>query len=212
MDKSRSRISGSTEIERLVTDHWHLVEVTVQKAHPRLSASDREECEAAGYLALVQAAQCFDPSRGAVFQTHAISRIRWAVNEAALQCQAGVFAHRRMERWSEIAGLPRLLALDSPAPGRNGGETGQTIGELIPDGRRGIEQTITDREGQRYLWQVVKETLQETQCAIIEAHYRQKVPLREIARAQGVSHQRISQLHRQAIRALREKMPHSLVN
>jgi DNA-directed RNA polymerase specialized sigma subunit len=55
----------------------------VQKAHPSLFLSDREEVEAAGYLALVQAAQGFDASHGAAFRTFAIGRIRWAVNEAA---------------------------------------------------------------------------------------------------------------------------------
>ncbi len=199
-------------MDRLVSENWRLVELTVRKAHPRLCDSDREEVEAAGYLALVQAAQCFDPSKGAAFATHAIGRIRWATAGAALQCAAGAFAHRRMEKWSEVNGLPRQIPLDLPAPGRNGGETGQSIGELIPDGSRGTEQTVTDWEGQRYLWRVVEETLPARLGTVIRSHYAEGKTFRQIAEAEGVSHQAVSQWHKAALQTLRGRVPDSIAN
>src|SRR5687768_8148783 len=106
-----AKISAKWEMDRVVQEYWHLVDITVTREQPRLSLSDREEVKGAGYLALVQAAQSYDVARGASFQTHAIKRIQWATRQAGLQCEAGAFGHRSMEKWADLALVPFCVAL-----------------------------------------------------------------------------------------------------
>ncbi|MES2464863.1 MAG: hypothetical protein V4671_30225 [Armatimonadota bacterium] len=49
-------------------------------------------------------------------------------------------------------------------------------------------------------------------CPVIRSHYAEGKTFRQIAEAEGVSHQRGNQWHQSALKTLRERVPNSLAN
>lgn len=145
----------------------------------------------AGRIGVLRAIRTYDPSRGATFPTWASRRIRWAMLDAvADQSTSGV----------------RLVSLDQDQ--KRDISVGDGDGELLrlheiiaaPDGSRGSRWTIADYTVLRLL----VEKLPKQERGVVRAHYWGDLTLTEIARARGVTRQRVSVIHRNAIQMLRK--------
>jgi len=92
------KVEGLTEAESIVR-HSGLVSAIVQKYWRPGGILDREDCEQAGVIGLIQAFRNWDPARQLRFSTYASARVRGAVLDAlrnALPVGAKRKASRRM--------------------------------------------------------------------------------------------------------------------
>ena len=66
---------------QLVVDHLHIVGVATAHVASRLTQVSRDDLASAGALALIRAADAFDPSLGVPFGAYATSRVKWALRD-----------------------------------------------------------------------------------------------------------------------------------
>jgi RNA polymerase sigma factor (sigma-70 family) len=171
------------ENEGLVTS---LVARTM-RLFPKLpSGYDREDLESIGYMGLVRAAQGYDPGRGVAFSTYAYHCI-----DNAIRGQLQRANHRDIECIS----LDVLIGTDESSP----------LADMIPDEGPDAEAQAVDSAGKEALLRIVF-TLPPDQAGIIyDIYFREERPA-EVARSRGLSPQRVHQLHRRALSALRRRL------
>ena len=66
---------------QLVVDHLHIVGVATAQLVSRLTHVSRDDLASAGSLALIRAADDFDPALGVPFAAYATSRVKWALRD-----------------------------------------------------------------------------------------------------------------------------------
>ena len=95
------------------------------------------------------------------------------------------------------------ISIDAPVPGKDG----VTVGDGIPDDFD-LEQVVTDQEAERtdglLLWKQVS-TLPERQQDIILKHFRDNIPLKDIAADCGLSGERVRQLEAKGLKTLHDR-------
>ena len=95
------------------------------------------------------------------------------------------------------------ISIDAPVPGMDG----VTVGDGIPDDFD-LEQVVTDQEAERtdglLLWKQVS-TLPERQQDIILKHFRDNIPLKDIAADCGLSGERVRQLEAKGLKTLHDR-------
>lgn len=164
--------------------------VAMARRYGRLCALDRavseEDLTQAGFIALVRAAQSYDPAGGKTWASWAVWHIRRAY-EGALGLRNGRFirAHTGAE------------ALDAPLPGEDG--EGATLGELLAD------ESLPEADA-ALLLDELRQTVREAVDRLADDGQRQAIRLcalegrsaREAAADMGVSVRRARQLCQRA--------------
>ena len=139
------------------------------------------------------------------FKTFAIKRIQWAVSETALHLRAGAFAHRSLQKWADLTALPSCVPMEAPARGKDGTDSETTLADLLPDPKASTDGNLLQESETAQLWRTIEESLPGRLGAVIRRHYGDGLTFRDIARAEGVSHQRVNQWHQNALKTLRTK-------
>lgn len=222
--------SDSATVEVLVRDNLALVGHIVRETMTRLPTHiGRDDLTSAGMCALVLSAQGYDESRGVPFARFAAIRIRgalvdelrsmdWASRSVrgrareveATRNQLSVTLGRspRQQEVAETMGVSvselgsidadvhraSVLSLQGFAP-----ETGAC---MVPDGQRGPEQLVLDREQLGYLHDAIAE-LPERLGHVVQAYFFDQRQMADIAAELGVTESRISQLRAEALKLLR---------
>ncbi len=197
------------------------------------SHADLDDMIGDGLLGLVEAARRYDPARNVAFRTFAEHRIRGAIGDglrrldplprqmrqrqraaehtvAALTARLGrspheeeLARHMRLSPvdWRKIALL--LWHAGSPVNGDRGCAPPPVPVEQLPTGDGNPEQQTARQELRQLLARAI-ETLPERQQTVIRLLYGGDWRMREIAAVLGVGESRVSQLHTDALKRLRQ--------
>lgn len=156
-----------------------------RRLHPAgVTAVGPEDLESAGVLGLIDAVDRFEPGRGVPFEAYASLRIRGAVLDELRSATGG----RRAE-------MPVQLSLDALLT-----EGDHTLPTVNDTGAARAAEDVASRveSALRYL--------PERQREVIARYYGQSLTLRETGVRMGISEARVSQLHTEAIAALRRAL------
>lgn len=218
---------GLAERNRLIEENLPLVGYLARDLHSRATHVPLEELASVGALALVTAADAFDPDLGVPFGAYARRRILgafademrsmdWAsrgirkrIKETTAVRDTLTARLGRVAGVDEIAatmGLPRAAvveALDDAA------RTVTSIDDAtvleVPSGMILPDEAAVLRERRDVLERAVA-ALPERMRAIVQAVYIEERPVKEIAAELGVSHSAVSQQRAEAIRLLRDAL------
>jgi RNA polymerase sigma factor for flagellar operon FliA len=204
----------------------HLVRETLSRVPGHVSHDD---LTSAGMLALVQAAEGFDQTRGASFATYASLRIRGALLDELRGLDWASRSVRRRARQvedargriSSVLGRPAADHEVATALGIGLGELDthredvarasvmslqafeeRTVEEMLPAHTVTPIDVIEQRERISYLHDAVAK-LPEKLRAVVEGYFFGDRPMAEIADELGVSESRVSQLRAEAVQLLR---------
>ena len=162
----------------LVEDNLALVHWCVKRFLPpaAIAAIGYDDLVSVGNIALVKAAQYFDPAMGfrfTTFATHSIRRLLWQARDKSVR-QPNFF------QWSE-------------------GIDGSDGGSLVPDHRKGLTDEMVDLEQ----IERVLSRLTPRHREIVEAFYLQRENMQDIASRVGLTRSRIEQIIKNSIANLR---------
>lgn len=210
---------------RLVVQYAPLVKYVAG----RLAASlpphvDVDDLYSDGAVGLVRAVERYDPERGVDFPTFAISRIRGAMVDGMREldwlprsartrvteletCTQRLYAELQRPPTSaelarsmgigesEVAARRQLLARSRPVPLElvdPGSSAEPAQGQGPPTLPRGLVRAVR--------------TLPERQQVLMALYYYERLTMAEIGQVLGISESRVSQLHRDVRRTLRDRM------
>jgi RNA polymerase sigma factor for flagellar operon FliA len=211
----------------------HLVRETLARVPGHVS---RDDLTSAGMLALVQAAEAYDESRGASFATYASTRIRGALVDELRSLDWASRSVRRRERQIDDARTRLSTALGRPPEDHEvaaelgigagdmaahrddvarasvislqGFEDG-TMEDVLPSQGPTPVDLIEQREQVAYLHDAVAQ-LPERLRVVVEGYFFGDRPMAEIAAELGVTESRVSQLRGEAVALLRGAMTRAL--
>jgi RNA polymerase sigma factor for flagellar operon FliA len=228
-------LSVSLSVDELVTSHLALVGHITRETAARLPRHlDSDDLMGAGALALVQAAQSFDPTLGVPFGRFASTRVRGAMID-----------HMRQRDWATRSVRARARAIDEVAEALTAAlHRAPTVAELaaasglaeseIRDVRSGtnratvlsLDPALDDAEGpigrltdaapqpdealiaaerMGYLRDAIAE-LPERQREVVVRYYLDQEQLQDIADDLGVTQSRASQLRSEGLDLLRQAL------
>ena len=232
---------ADSEIETLVRENLALVGYIARETASRLPRHlDTDDLAGAGALALVQAAQAFDPSLGVPFARFANTRIRGAMLDQmrqrdwatrSLRSRARALA-TTTETLTVALGRTPLDAELATASGLTQAEIGEVRGgqdrasllsldSFTPAGE-GLATTLRDpapcpedalvaAERLGYLRDAVAE-LPTRLRKVVSGYYLEQRPLTELAEELRVTQSRVSQLRAEGLEFLREALNRLLEN
>lgn len=233
-------IAPALSPEDLVRENLALVGHVVREVLSRVPGHvSHDDLTSAGMFALVQAAEGFDPAKGASFATFASLRIRGALVDELRGLDWASRSVRRRARQVDDARGRISAALGRPA---QDGEVAAALGigtrelashaedvarasvlslqahqergvggldELLPADGVTPIDVIEAREQVAYLHDAVAQ-LPERLRAVVEGYFFADRPMAELAEQLGVSESRISQLRAEAVALLRGALTHVL--
>ncbi len=217
-------------VEELVREHLPLVGHLVRDTLTRVPAHvSRDDLTSAGMLALVQAAEGFDPERGAAFGTYASTRIRGALVDELRGLDWASRSVRRRARQVDDARGRISTALGRPAEDNEvaaalgigtqelaahrddlaraavvslQGFEDRGLDDLLPTHGPTPLDMVEQREQVAYLHDAITH-LPERLRAVVEGYFFHDRPMAELAAELGVTESRISQLRAEAVALLR---------
>lgn len=222
-----------TEIPRtadaLIEEHLPLVGYNVNELSARIPAHvSRADLASAGSLALVRAAQGFDPSKGVPFARYASLRIRGAlIDELRSMDWVPRGARRRAREVSEVAetlaGQLGRAATDTEVARTLGVAPADVqaarvdldtrvlsmdaydgaVADMVLDSTMGPADALLGAERLEYL-RVAVETLPDKLRYLVEQLFFEDRPVTELAEEMGVTRSRISQLRTEALGLLKD--------
>lgn len=179
------------------------------------SGLDRGDFEQMSFAALLEAIDRFDPLMGAPFQPFARLRIKGAIADGlARATEQGAQA-----RYARRVQAERMRSLGPDAP--DAPDPLAALGELAALLALGFIAVDLERPGRAHsndpfassAWRDIELSLTRAivrlphrEKAIIQNHYGQGVAFSEIARLLGITKGRVSQLHRAALKRLRDDL------
>jgi RNA polymerase sigma factor for flagellar operon FliA len=198
----------------MIVEHLPLVGYIVADVRARATHLDRDDLAAVGSLALVAAAEAFDPDLGVPFGAYARTRITGAIAD-----------DMRSADWASRGTRKRIretLATQEALSARLGRTVGvQEIADAMSDAARTvtpIDETVHDvlaadlplpgedlleAEKRRYLRAAV-EALPERMRFVVENVYFGDRSVTEVAAELGITHSAVSQQRSEAMRLLRD--------
>lgn len=181
------------ERDRRIDAHRHLVAITV-KLTPQsaLVGLEFEDRLSIGYLALVEAAESYDPSRSQ-FSTYAITKIRHALLEANRTWRPGKRNHSH-----------RVFLTSLHAPLLSAEGESRLLEEMLPDDDD-VFATVAEGLAQEHLQRAI-ERLPDRERTVIVRHFLEGITFRQIGEEIGISESRAYQLHVQALKRLRDRL------
>lgn len=218
-----------TRAERnlLIESNLPLVGYLAAETHARATHIPRDELAAVGALALVTAADAFDPALGVPFGAYARRRILGAfADEMRAMDWASRGIRKRIKETVAVrdtltAGLGRTATAAEVATAM--GVAKETVVEALADAARTVttledpsardvaadiplpEESAMVGERRAVLEQAVA-ALPERMRRIVQSVYFDERPVKEIAAELGVTHSAVSQQRSEAIRLLRDAM------
>lgn len=226
---------SEAEVEQLVLTHLPLVGHIARETASRLPRHlDTDDLVGAGALALVQAAQAFDPELGVPFGRFASTRIRGAMIDSmrsrdwatrSLRSRARMISEvgesltavlHRAPTEEEIA-TASGLSLEEVRSTRSGTDRAALLSlDPVTGSEDGLAATVADTnprpdealvaaERMGYLRDALAE-LPARQRQVVTQYYLDQRPLTEIAEELGVTQSRASQLRAEGLDLLREAL------
>jgi RNA polymerase sporulation-specific sigma factor len=177
---------------RLVEKHVGLVHAVALRFRPSLGL-DYEDLVQEGMLALIRAAELFDPKQGTEFTTYATTTIRHRLIKTVSRSK---LIH--IPESAEVAELPiaqEPLSLDLPI----GDETDTRLGDTVEDGQAEDEEAIVRRIHLRELLSCLPTNLRR----VLELRYSYQLTQVEVAHLLGVNQMMVSRQEMKALAALR---------
>lgn len=227
--KAESGHRAALPKNELVATYSRLVKKVVRTLFPRgdahLSAIDLDDLEQAGYMGLLEASERFDRTKGAKFETYALSRIRGAIQDElrkvdwvprSVRKQARAM-EKTMEQYRQQADetihraandsvgifLPpivtRMEATDFTQ------EETLAVGSHMPAEENTPHEALERQEMREELIRRI-EQLEKRERLIIALHYFEGLTFKEIATILRISESRVSQLHGEVVERLRERI------
>lgn len=230
MDATRNDNTTTTsraDRNALVVDNLPLVGYLVAEVCARATHLSRDDLASAGALALVQAADAFDPALGVPFGAYARRRIMgafaddmrasdWASRgtrkriKATLEVQETLAA--RLGRAATIDEIATAMGTDRVGVREAMADAGRTVGvidEIVENGLAAEQSTpeeqAADAERDRTLRTAVA-ALPERMRSIVEQLYFGGRTVGEIADELGVTHSAVSQQRTAAMKLIRESI------
>ncbi|WP_353988002.1 sigma-70 family RNA polymerase sigma factor [Ruicaihuangia caeni] len=217
--------AARAERNRLVVENLPLVGYLVSEVWARASHLSRDDLAAAGALALVTAADSFDPAYGVPFGAFARRRIMgafademraadWATRGARERIKAVTSTRETLSnalgRAPEVEELASATGLDRAAvvealndAARTVQPLDETVADRLASDAEAPGENLLVEERLAYLRAAV-EALPERQRAVIDQVYFQDKSVSEIARELGITHSAVSQQRSAAVKLLRE--------
>jgi RNA polymerase sigma factor for flagellar operon FliA len=211
----------SSAREQLVLLHSDFSRIMAGKLYARRVTDEVgfDEYLQMAHMATIECVDRYDPAYEASFRTFASHRITGAILnglESMSERSRQLAVRRRVERerlaslrdGEPDAGQDRFDRLAAVA-------VGLAIGFLLEQGGSDgeAEAAYADNAYERTLMRQIRERvaarvseLPDREALVIRHHYLQNIPFEEIARHLGVSKGRVSQLHRQALKLLRQSL------
>jgi RNA polymerase sigma factor for flagellar operon FliA len=225
---------GTQQAQALVAQHAPLVKKIALHMLARLPASIQlDDLMQAGMIGLLEAAQKYQPTKGATFETYAGIRIRGAmVDEMRKGDWVPRSVHRNARRVSRaikvVEDRTGAEALDAEVADELGmtlveyhaclsdSNSGRlfSLDELNESGDLPLTETdagdnplsgITSAAFQSSLAAAIEE-LPEREKLVLALYYQEELNLKEIGAVIGVSESRVSQIHGQAAMRLRARL------
>lgn len=164
-------------------------------------------------LGMLEAMNTFDVDRGVPFEAFARRRVRGAVFDGlrelrSLPSASGFLVEERLASLMEDDGedaVGRLVAVVSGLA-MGFGLTLHAESDALPQQVGPYESAVRSQLGERLSSQLRR--LGERERLVIEWHYLRHLSFVHIAEVLGLTKGRVSQLHRQALDRLRERMVH----
>ena len=216
-----------TDRNRLVEQNLPLVGYLAADVHSRATHLSQEDLASVGALALVQAADAFNPDLGVPFGAYARRRILGAFADEMRSMDWATRGIRKRIK-ETVAVRDTLTAALGRTPGAVEiatamGVPESIVAEALADAARTVtaldepavqemaseldlpEETAEQGERRRVLEAAVL-ALPARMRRIVEAVYVEERPVKEIAQELGVSHSAISQQRAEAVRMLRDAL------
>lgn len=202
--------------DELIARYLPWARTVARRVHARLRVPSMEwgDYVQAATIGLIEAVDRFDPAREVDFEAYARFRIRGEVFNAARAClkedrrrvDPNELGRDRVRSLAREAGGDPLEQMMELVSGLAVGllvesDIGSTVEHDRCDAYRRVEFTQIANALRGGLAQ-----LPEREGLILELHYLQHVPFKDIAAALGVTKGRVSQLHKQAIERLRRTL------
>lgn len=216
--------------DQLITQHMPLVSHIVRETLVRVPAHvTRDDLTSAGLLALVQAAQAFDTTRGVPFASYAKTRIRGAILDELRSVDWASRSVRRRARdigetRSRLAHALGRVPTDVEVASAFGvpvediakhdddvaraqvlslqGSEHTDLDEMLPTSGPTPEQVVVHRERLDYMIEAVAE-LPERLRTVVEQYFLAERPMADIAAELGVTESRVSQMRAEALILMR---------
>lgn len=219
------------DLNRLVTEHAGLIKRIGYHLLGRLPDSVQiDDLLQAGAVGLLEAAQHYDPSQGASFETYAGIRIRgamldelrrtdWTPRSVHRSARGMAEAIRTIEhregREAKDAEIAAQMGLDMSAYVRLlqdasscrvlSVEEVTAAAEATPESRDGPSETHQREAFAEALAKAIAE-LPERERLVMSLYYDEELNLREIGSTLGVTESRVCQIHGQAVVRLRARL------
>lgn len=220
-------MSSRAQRNRLIEGNLPLVGYLAAETHARATHIPREDLAAVGALALVTAADAFDPSLGVPFGAYARRRILGAfADEMRAMDWASRGIRKRIKETVAVrdtltAALGRSASVSEIATTM--GVASDVVSEALADAARTVttledpsardvvadiplpEESALVGERREVLEHAVS-SLPERMRRIVIAVYFEERPIKEIAEELGVTHSAVSQQRSEAVRLLRDAL------
>jgi RNA polymerase sigma factor (sigma-70 family) len=186
-------LRSEAEVERLVRENQKLVDYMVNRYLKRYFVGDmeREDLVSWGMIGLLQAARAWDPERSGSFSTLACKAIERMIVR-------GVSREWKPEKAAATLSLDGLIF----------GEASEGREERFVDqiaGAHDVEQELLDSETGMAVRSAIEE-LQPEQRQLIERHFYEGVPVREIAQELGLTRQGVYMRQKNILQQLRDRL------
>ena len=188
-------------INRLVSDNLNFVKSIANQYHGK--GLEFDDLVSEGYMAMIQAAQKFDDSRGTQFVSYAAPFIRKAM-ERAIDQQAGVCRIPKSEKKPGRHPAGTAVSIEEPLSAGNKYTLLDILvnkDALMADENTAFRQLLADLDN-------CIETLDEREKEVVQKFYgigKPHVTLAEIGEDMGLKRERVRQIRDKAIRKISKK-------
>jgi RNA polymerase sigma factor for flagellar operon FliA len=219
--------SSRPERNRLIEANLPLVGYLAAETHARATHIPRDELAAVGALALVTAAEAFDPTLGVPFGAYARRRILgafademrsmdWASRGTRKRIKETVLVRDTLTaalgRTASVAEIATAMGAATDVVSEALADAARTVTTLEDPAARDVatdiplpEESALVSERREVLAHAVS-ALPERMQKIVRAVYLEERPVKEIAEELGVTHSAVSQQRSEAIRLLRDAL------
>jgi RNA polymerase sigma factor for flagellar operon FliA len=216
-----------TDRNKLVTENLPLVGYLVSDLCARASHLSRDDLASAGAVALVTAADAFDPTLGIPFGAYARNRIvgafademrasDWATRSARKRIKETLAVQESLTaalgRTPDVLEIAQALGVDRETAAAALSDASRTIttiddstADLLVSPLASPEESAIEREQTAYLRAAVT-ALPERMRFVVQAIYFEDRSVKDVAEELGITHSAVSQQRSEAIRLIREGM------
>lgn len=191
--------SNSDLKKKIIKQYVNLVHYVIKKSKfANLEIMNIGDFFQFGIEGLSEAIDRYDPDYGTKFETYAIQRIRGKIIDELRKIQ---IKPRALINGDGNKPYYTNVSLNQPVDQ----EDGYLLYETIPNGEESPEDTTVKNEEKEFLMQAIKE-LPEKARLVITLYYYESLTYKEIAKILNITVSRISQIHSQVVKVLKENL------